>query len=270
MASVHVSQQLVAMIRERKSQDASMPAQPIPFHMQVPRSAQGMFTKLYITANPRVFLDTLWIGISALRVFLDARDHAGSEWSMMVSFPKLPFVLRVKREFDASNESLMALTVKSEAMPGALPCRTRSQMEGGRGVLEISDDDEPPQLAPRVRDQRIGTQYRSPDFTSAFNLKQHKDASRSSFPGEFDKSNADESDTDESVTGGLHKSDTTRYELDPPSRGKSRAIISIGPPVMGGPGNLENLIVPFRFRTTSTKNFSNSSPADWTLMNHVH
>jgi hypothetical protein len=105
-----------------------------------------MFTKLYITANPRVFLDTLWIGISALRVFLDARDHAGSEWSMMVSFPKLPFVLRVKREFDASNESLMALTVKSEAMPGALPCRTRSQMEGGRGVLEISDDDEPPQL----------------------------------------------------------------------------------------------------------------------------
>ncbi|KAJ7855825.1 hypothetical protein B0H13DRAFT_2357669 [Mycena leptocephala] len=38
------------------------------------------------------------------------------------STPELPFVLRIKREFDASDESLMALTVKSKAMPGALPC----------------------------------------------------------------------------------------------------------------------------------------------------
>jgi hypothetical protein len=107
-----------------------------------------MFTEPYIAANPRVFLDTLWISIPALRAFLEARDLGGSERPMMISFPEPPVVSRVKREFDASNASLMSLTVKSEAMPAALPCRTRSQIEGGREVLEIlsdSDDDEPPQ-----------------------------------------------------------------------------------------------------------------------------
>ncbi|KAJ6614279.1 hypothetical protein B0H10DRAFT_2436035 [Mycena sp. CBHHK59/15] len=189
-----------------------------------------MFTEPYIAANPRVFLDTLWISIPVLRAFLEVRDLGGSERPMMISFPEPPVVSRVKREFNASNASLMSLTVKSEAMPAALPCRTRSQIEGGREVLEIlsdSDDDEPPQWVPPVRDQRSGTQYSSPDFTSAegssleldstnrsaFDSRRHKDASRSSSPGEFDKSDADESDTDESVTGGLHKSDTVW--LDP-------------------------------------------------------
>ncbi|KAJ7853557.1 hypothetical protein B0H14DRAFT_2758357, partial [Mycena olivaceomarginata] len=99
-----------------------------------------MFTQSYIAANSQLFLDTSWISIPALKSFLEAR----------ASDPIMPVVpvvsARVKREPDASDASqVVALTVKSEPVTTSLLVRTRSQLEGGREVIELlsdSDDDD--------------------------------------------------------------------------------------------------------------------------------
>jgi hypothetical protein len=105
-----------------------------------------MYTRPYITANPHLFLDTSWISIPALRSFLQARDRGGSERDTAVVIPSVE-PTRVKLEFDASNAPMTGLAVKSEPISGLLPVRTRSQLEGGREVIELlsdSDEDDSP------------------------------------------------------------------------------------------------------------------------------
>jgi hypothetical protein len=108
--------------------------------VNAPRTAFQMFTQSYIAANSQLFLDTSWISIPALKSFLEAR----------ASDPIMPVVpvvsARVKCEPDASDASqVVALTVKSEPVTTSLLVRTRSQLEGGREVIELlsdSDDDD--------------------------------------------------------------------------------------------------------------------------------
>ncbi|KAJ6549550.1 hypothetical protein DFH09DRAFT_1086795 [Mycena vulgaris] len=102
-----------------------------------PRTALQMFTQPYIFASSHLLIDTSWISIPGLKSFLEAR--AGD--AIMIASPAVP--ARVKRESEAS--LVVDLTIKSEPVTATLPVRTRSQLEGGREVIELlsdSDNDE--------------------------------------------------------------------------------------------------------------------------------
>lgn len=102
-----------------------------------------MFTKAYIAANPHLFVDTAWIDVAALRSFLADRDSECDTIVISSSSPRPSEPpTRVKREFHASDASLIDLTVKSEAMSIPLPIRMRSSTEGDHEVIELLSDSE--------------------------------------------------------------------------------------------------------------------------------
>jgi hypothetical protein len=104
-----------------------------------------MFTTHYIAANPHIFLDFLWISVPELRSFVAARDRGSPPMVVPSSAPAVPS--HVKRELDASDVSLIDLTVKLEPVSCPLPFHMRSLMESGQEVIELlcdSDEDEPP------------------------------------------------------------------------------------------------------------------------------
>ncbi|KAJ6543436.1 hypothetical protein DFH09DRAFT_1282498 [Mycena vulgaris] len=157
-----------------------------------------------------------WISIPALKSFLEAR--AGD--TIMIASPAVP--ARVKRESDAS--LVVDLTIKSEPVTASLPVRTRSQLEGGREVIELlsdSDNDEAPSpstsAAGGITDQGNRVRHSYPELNSAQSDWTSESGQSSGFPN--DSSNGDLSpesgcsDLDDLISDGLKKSKTIR--LDP-------------------------------------------------------
>jgi hypothetical protein len=109
-----------------------------------------MFSQPYIAANSHLFLDTSWISIPALHLYL--KTHASDRDKIVTTAPTAvqPAPPRVKRESDASDASLIDGTVKSEPVVVSVPVRTRSHVESGREVIELlsdSDDDDTPTIS---------------------------------------------------------------------------------------------------------------------------
>ncbi|KAJ6522950.1 hypothetical protein DFH09DRAFT_1286743 [Mycena vulgaris] len=187
-----------------------------------------------------LFLDTSWISIPALKSFLEAR--AGD--TIMIASPAVP--AHVKREPDAS--LVVDLTIKSEPVTASLPVRTRSQLEGGREVIELlsdSDNDEAPSpstsAAGGITDQGNRVRHSYPELNSAQSDSTSESGQSSGFPN--DSSSGDlspesgSSNLDDLISDGLKKSTeiSAKYahKSRTTTRGKSRSPAAASDKIVG-------------------------------------